>query len=201
MRRPSRSGNGRDGRGEKEAQEFGAHLVFLDESGFLLLPTRTRTWAPTGQAPYRKHLSKPGKVSTIGALTVSPKRKHLALSLQFHTRNLTGLEVRALLQSLLRHLRGPVLLVWDRGTIHNRQEVADSSHPHPSIPMEYVPAYAPELNPAEYIWTQADRAVCHTAPEDWAELQALLGTSVDRLRSSQPLLWSCIYASDLPWTR
>jgi len=35
----------------KKAQRLGAHLVFLEESGFLLLPTRRRTWGPTGQTP------------------------------------------------------------------------------------------------------------------------------------------------------
>jgi putative transposase len=167
----------------------------------LLIPNLTRTWAPTGQTPYHHHIFKQGKISTIGALTVSPKRKHLALYLHFHTQNLTGLEVKAFLQYLLRHLRGPIILLWDRGSIHNRQEVADYLHRHPRVQMEYFPAYAPELNPAEYIWNQADRALCNTAPKNLAELQTLLCTSVDRLHSSQQLLWSCIYAADLPWTR
>jgi transposase len=125
----------------------------------------------------------------------------LALYLQFHTQNLTGLEVKAFLQSLLRHLRGPIIVLWDRGTIHKRQEVAEYLYQHPRVHMEYFPAYAPELNPAEYIWNQADRALCNTAPENLAELQALLSNAVCRLRRSQHLLWSCIYASDLPWTR
>jgi hypothetical protein len=31
------------------------------------------------------------------------------------------------------------------------------------------------------------------------ELQALLSNSVAKIGNSQKLLWSCIYASDLPW--
>lgn len=185
----------------KKAHDLGAHLVFLDERGFLLIPNLTRTWAPKGQTPYHKHLFKQGKISTIGALTVSPKRKHLALYLQFHPQNLTGLEVKAFLRSLLQHLRGPIMLLWDRGTIHRRQEVGDYLHHHPRVHMEDFPAYAPELNPAEYIWNQTDRALYNTAPENLADLQTLLSASVARLHSSQKLLWSCIYASDLPWTR
>jgi hypothetical protein len=50
-------------------------------------------------------------------LAVSPKRRRLALELKFRTRNLTGLDVRAFLKGLLRHLKGPVVLLWDRGTI------------------------------------------------------------------------------------
>ena len=35
----------------KKARRLNAHLAFLDESGFLLMPTRRRTWAPGGAAP------------------------------------------------------------------------------------------------------------------------------------------------------
>jgi transposase len=77
------------------------------------------------------------------------------------------------------------------------QTVANSQHPR--IHVEEFPAYAPELNPAEYIWNQTDRALSNTAPQDLEELQALLSNSVAKIGNSQKLLWSCIYASDLPW--
>ncbi len=67
---------------------------------------------------------------------------------------------------------------------------------HPRIYVEEFPAYAPELNPAEYIWNQTDRALSNTAPQDLEELQALLSNSVAKIGNSQKLLWSCIYASD-----
>jgi transposase len=125
----------------------------------------------------------------------------LALYLRFRTRNLTGLDVRAFLKSLLKHLRGPVVLLWDRGTIHRRKEVQQFLFSHPRLHVYYFPAYAPELNPAEYVWNQTDHALSNSAPENLAELKGLLRNSVRRIRSSQKLLWSCIYASDLPWVR
>ncbi len=132
---------------------------------------------------------------------MSPKRRRVALYLRFRPRNLTGLDVRAFLQALLRHLQGPVVLLWDRGTIHRRKEVKQWLGKHPRLRVEYFPAYAPELNPAEYVWAQTDRALSNSAPEDLAELQGMLRNSVRRIRGSQKLLWSCIYASDLPWAR
>jgi hypothetical protein len=36
---------------EKKAVELGAHLAFLEESGFLLIPTRGRIWGPIGKTP------------------------------------------------------------------------------------------------------------------------------------------------------
>lgn len=67
--------------------------------------------------------------------------------------------------------------------------------------MEYFPAYAPELNPAEYVWNQTDRALSNGAPESLKDLKKMLRNSKRKLRGSQKLLWSCIYASELPWTR
>jgi transposase len=185
---------------DKKTQKLGAHLVFLDESSFLLIPNLVKTWSPKGKTPVHYHSLKRDKISTIGALTVSPQSKHLALYLQFHNRNIDGLDVVAFLSELLKHLRGEIILLWDRSPIHiKRQAVTAYLHQHPRIHVEEFPAYAPELNPAEYIWNQADRALSNTAPEDLQQLQSLLSDSASRIGNSQKLLWSCIYASDLPW--
>ncbi|MEK7732538.1 MAG: transposase [Planctomycetota bacterium] len=160
-----------------------------------------RTWAPKGKTPVVHYCYKQDRISAISALALSPTRRRLALYLQLRTRNLTGLDVQAFLKHLLRHLRGPVVLLWDRGTIHRRREVTQWIRNHPRLQVEPFPAYAPELNPAEHIWGQADRALANGAPTDLVQLTRRLQNSVRRIRRSQTLLWSCIYASDLPWTR
>lgn len=70
---------------------------------------------------------------------------------------------------------------------------------HPRVQVEEFPGYAPELNPAEYMWNHADRELSNTAAEELDQLEGLLVESASRLSNSQQLLWSCIYASDLPW--
>lgn len=132
---------------------------------------------------------------------VSPKRRRVALYLRCRPRTLSGLDIRAFLQHLLRHLRGPVDLLWDRGPIHRRHAVSAFLATHPRLHVHYFPAYAPELNPAEYVWAQADQALANGAPDDLRDLRHRLDDATRRLRRSQNLLWSCIYASDLPWTR
>jgi transposase len=132
---------------------------------------------------------------------VSPKRRRVALYLRCRPRNLSGLDIRGFLHHLLRHRRGPVDLLWDRGPIHRRRDVRAFLADHPRLDVHYFPAYAPELNPAEYVWAQADHALANGAPDDLRELRQRLAGTTRRLRRSQSLLWSCIYASDLPWTR
>lgn len=105
------------------------------------------------------------------------------------------------MRHLLRHLRGPVVLLWDRGPIHRRREVTQWITAHPRLQVEAFPAYAPELNPAEYVWAQADRALANSAPLHVGQLNGMLRSTVRCLRHSQRLLWSCIYAAELPWAR
>jgi transposase len=176
----------------KNADRLGAHLVSVDESGFLLTPNITRTWAPKGHTPLLLYMYKQHRISAVSALVVSPKRRRGALYLAFRARNLTGLDTRAFLGDLLRHLRGPVVLLCDRGTILVRKEVTRYIAHHPRLHVEFFPAHAPELNPAEYVWNQTDRSLLNAAPEDIPEPYGMLHKSVRKLRRSQKLLWSCI---------
>lgn len=176
-------------------------MVFLDESGFLLIPNLKRTWAPQGQTPSCPVWYKQGRINALNALAVSPKRQRVALYVQFHRRTLRGEEVVEFLQQLLHPLRGPVVLLWDRSPIHRRKLVQDFLQRRPRVHPEYFPAYAPELNPAEYVWNRADDALANGTPHNEQELTRRLRSSMCKLKASQSLLWSCIYASDLPWTR
>jgi transposase len=143
---------------------------------------------------------KPARVNAFTAVAVSPQRKHVALYAQFHRRTLRGDEVGGVLKPLLRHLRGPVVLLWARGPIHRRQLVQDFLHRYSRIHAEYFPAYAPELNPAEYVWNRVDDALANGTPRTEQELTRYLHAAMRKLKASQPLLWSCLYASDLPWS-
>ncbi|HXX37995.1 MAG TPA: transposase [bacterium] len=115
----------------------------MDESGFLLIPNVARTWAPRGCTPRVYHRYKHDRLSAITALAVSPRRRHLGLYLQFQARAFDGLDVRAFLTALLRHLRGPIVLLWDRGSIHRRREVTAWLRRRFHVQVEYFPGYAP----------------------------------------------------------
>ena len=182
-----------------QAKRLGACLVFIDESGFLLIPNVKRTWAPRGQTPTVRYCFKHNKISAINALVVSPRRKRIALYLQFRKRSFKGPDVKRFLQHLLKQVHGPIILLWDRGRIHRDHTVKAWCENHPRLQVEEFPGYAPELNPAEYVWCQADSALANSTPEDLDELKPMLIATKRRLRHSQDLLWSCIYASDLPW--
>jgi len=61
--------------GKKNAARLGAHLVFADESGFLLAPLVVKTWAPRGCTPLHRHRQgRRDKISVLSGISLSPKR-------------------------------------------------------------------------------------------------------------------------------
>ena len=57
------------------------------------------------------------------------------------------------LQALVRHVQQPLLRVRDRLPAHRSRRVRDYLDSlEGQIRVEYLPAYAPELNSVEYIW-------------------------------------------------
>ena len=110
----------RDWAGVKKLRHLGAHVICLDETGFLIMPVLRRAWAPCGMTPTlpvgaRSH----EKVSGIGALIVSPRRRHFTLALALYPRgNIRGPQVLRFLRHLARHVRDPFILLWDRGRSH-----------------------------------------------------------------------------------
>lgn len=184
---------------KRRANRLGAWLIFADESGFLLIPNVKRTWSPKGETPIIRYKLQHQKLSAISALAISPRRRRIALYLQIRQRAFKGPDVQRFLHYLLKQLRGPIILLWDQSPIHKHGTVYKFGQAHPRLQIEEFPGYAPELNPAEYVWCQSDSALANSRPEELTELKALLVATKRRLRNSQDLLWSCIEASDLPW--
>lgn len=186
------------GAGKKNAARLGAHLVFVDESGFLLIPTVRRTWAPRGQTPLLRHWQRHDRLSVISALSLSPKRQRCGLYFQLHATNIRTPDVCAFLRALLRHLRGPVIVLWDHSTIHRGPVVRALLRRVPRLRLEPFPSYAPELNPDEGVWRHAKAALANGRPDTVADLGTAVGAALTRLRHAPHLLRACIAHADLP---
>ena len=131
----------------------------MDEAGCYLLPTVVRTYAPHGQVPVldvpltRDHLSLSGGVTPTGRAL-----------LQVRDHALRGPDVVRFLQHLLRHIAGKLLVVWDGSPIHRAQVVKDclAQGAAKRLHLEALPAYAPELNPADGPWHTLKRVTIRT---------------------------------------
>jgi transposase len=137
-----------------EARARHAHLVFLDESGYLLTPTVRRTWAPRGRRAVLDCWDRRDRLSAISSLTVSPQASRLNLYFQILSDNVHGEDVVAFLRELKRMVGGPLTVLWDRGPVHSKSAVVRAYlAEHPEIVAEDLPAYAPDLNPDELVWS------------------------------------------------
>ena len=139
----------------REAWTRQAHVVFLDESGFQLTPSVRRTLAPRGRTPVFDAWDLRDRISAISCLTLSPDAGRPGLYFQLLPANQTvhAEDVVAFLKDLRRQLRGPFTVVWDRHGIHSKsKKVQAYLAAHPEVVVEDFPAYAPELNPDEYVW-------------------------------------------------
>ena len=176
--------------------------MFIDETGYLLAPLTRRTWAPVGQTPrLAVRMRARRKVSAIGAVTLSPGRHRLGRYVELHEgRSITQDEVVGFLQQLHRHLRGPMVVVWDSLPAHKGRAVREYLERHRwTLRAEALPAYAPELNPNEYAWGHDKLGVLANAcPADTAELAARAEDAIGPTRADQNLLRSFVRATGLP---
>lgn len=118
-------------------------LVFVDESGFYLLPGVVRTYAPEGQTPViwekltRDHLSVMGGMTPLGKIYTLARQE-----------SLNGLHSIEFLMHLLRVAGQRLLVIWDGSPIHRRAEVKEFvAQTRGKIWLEALPGYAPDLNP------------------------------------------------------
>ena len=121
--------------------------------------------------------------------------------MKLYKRNLTGEQVIDFLGHLLKHVHGPIVMVWDNAPIHKRKKVQMFIATHPRLHVYCFPTCAPELNPVEHVWTHVNDYLSSTAPEKFERLCRLIRAALQSLRRSQAKLWSCIHATDLPWKR
>jgi len=177
-----------------------ATLALEDEAGFSMVTPLKRTWARRGQTPVKHtRIDHHDRLNILGVLLVSPKGKKIRLSIKSYWHTLTGKEVIAFLKQILRLKRGYIVLVWDRHPIHKRKAALDFIQAHKHLVVFEFPVAAPELNPAEFIWTHIAEHIAGTAPHNKHELQANVFAGIARIRASQKRLFACLLGSEIDW--
>jgi len=161
-----------------------------------------RTWARKGQTPtlrcWGRHRD---KVSVIAALTVAPALRRLGLSwLADPQHYVTAETVVRFLRTLLRHLRGRVIVVWDGGSSHKGPLIRALCARHPRLHLERLPAYAPELNPVEQVWCHLKYGrLANFVPANLAHLDQSVRRHLHAVGQVPGLLKALWHGSRLPF--
>jgi transposase len=186
----------------REAFRRGAHMAFLDESGFQTNPSVRRTFAPRGRTPTLDAPDCRDRISAISCVTLSPvmARPGLYFRLLPTNRTVKAPEVVAFLEDLRRQLRGPFTVVWDGNGIHSKARlVKEWLARHPEVVAETLPPYCPKMNPDEWVWSWAKYGqLANLAAYDADELRwSVLEVLVD-LKFSPVVLASFFQDTELP---
>lgn len=130
-----------------------AFLAFLDESGFSERPPIRRTWAPRGQTPVVVEPFNWKSLSAIATLVTTSSGKKVRLFLRLLPGGVKSPQVKMFIGALRKHLRRPVILLWDRLAAHrSKMTQRYLKQQRAWLKTEWLPPYAPELNPVEYLW-------------------------------------------------
>jgi hypothetical protein len=186
-----------------QADERGAYLVFVDEAGFMLMPTMRKTFAPIGQTPVARVSNPHGRISTACALTFSPVRRRANLCFRMlpDNVNFTGHTVCQFLDQIAKRLREPFTVIWDSIRIHFAQPVRDFAKRNRHIVFEMFPKYAPELNPADGVWAYTKYArLANYTPQSLAELRTQVESELVGLSKRPSLLRGFVHKTPLRLT-
>jgi transposase len=153
-------------------------IVFIDESGLSERPCRVRTWAPKGQIPVLQYSFSWKTLSVIAG--VSFWRFYFRL----YKGTIRTPQVIEFLKVLQETIGKKLLIIWDRLQAHRSKLVRQHVEAqHGRIVLEFLPAYAPEMNPVECIWGYLKH---HAMPNYCAtDLGDLAGRASRNLRSMQ----------------
>jgi hypothetical protein len=174
---------------QKKARETKALLIFLDESGFSERPSVRRTWSPRGQTPILIAPFNWKRLSAIASLVTTPAARRVGLCLRLQPGTVKQPQVLAYLKALKRHVRGrKVILLWDRLPAHRGKQVQAWIAKQPWLTFEYLPPYAPELNPVEYFWSHLSRTdMAQFVGEDLGAVRRQARKGACRVRSRPDL--------------
>jgi transposase len=172
-------------------------LVFVDESGFYLLPGVVRTYGPKGRTPVvdkrltRDHLSVMAGVTPAGKLYTLVRRE-----------SLSSPESVAFLKHLLVQTGKKLLVIWDGSPIHRwgviREFMAEDGAKR--IHLEALPGYAPDLSPLDQgCWHHLKNVeMGNLSCMDIEELHLEFHLAIGRLRQKPRLIQSFFAAAGLP---
>jgi transposase len=169
---------------KKNAAKQGRTIVFIDESGLSERPHRCRTWAPKGQTPVLQYHFNWKTLSAMAGVSFW----------NFYFRLFPGSikspQVVLFLKHLMIHIDGKLLIIWDGLPAHRSRLVKDFvASTKGKLMVERLPAYAPELNPVEYLWGHwKHHELPNLCAKNLGELSSYARKAIKRMRRRPSLI-------------
>lgn len=137
-------------------------------------------------------------MSVIGSLAVSPRRRRVKLCFQVQPRNVRAADVMRYLRALHQQHGGPLIVVMDRLNVHRAAVKRLQQRGASWLSVEWLPPYAPDLNPVEALWSHAKYStLANFVPDDFEHLSDAVLDAVDDIYFKPLLLRSFFQAARL----
>jgi transposase len=131
----------------EQAKREGAEIFWADETGVQNSDNRGRSFAPKGKTPVIKKPGKRVRVNMISAVTNKGHVRFMVYSDKMNQQKLITFFKR-----LIKSTKGKVFVIMDNLKVHHGKILKEwASDNSDEIELFYIPSYAPELNPDEYL--------------------------------------------------
>lgn len=168
--------------------------MFIDETGLSERPHRVRTWAPQGETPILQMHFNWHQLCVIAGLT------YWNFYFKLVPGSFNAQRIVEFLEQLRRQIKGRLLIIWDGLPAHRSRVVRDYvDATRGEIQIERLPAYAPELNPVEYLWAHfKQHELANFCPKRFSELSTFARNKLRRSQRRPKIIAACWAQAKLP---
>lgn len=152
------------------------------------------TWAPCGQTPVLFEQAGRAHLSLIAAITPNGR---LYVAGQDHP--FTSEDIVWFLNKLCgRYRKRDLLVIWDGAAIHRSEAVKNLLRAKAGrIHLERLPAYSPELNPVELVWSHLKRSLRNQVFTTLDELTIAVLEQIKRLEENPKLVQAFFHKKEV----
>lgn len=183
---------------KQRAKRLGAKIFFLDEAGFQSDPPLGRTYGLKGKTPVVRTSGQRQSLNVISA--VNARGEFWAVT---YTGKLDAEAFVAFLENFMHGRRGKVCLVVDGHPAHKANVVkAYVRKLQGQLELHFLPPYAPDLNPDEFVWSHMKNNGVSKKPLKQNEsLRKRIEQDLSALKENRALVRSFFCAESVAYTK
>lgn len=175
-------------------------FCFYDESGFSERPPIRKTWGKRGKTPIIKSTGSWKSLSVTGIIATKANQEKTKAYFTITSGAVRANDTMRTLRHLMNCVAGGIALFWDGLPSHRAKRVKAFLHAHKDRfrMVERFPAYAPELNPQEYIWSASKgRDMANFCPSKDSDLHSKTKKSLKRIQRNTSVMRGALKKSGL----